>query len=153
MKTLSIKLISLFLLIFFVTQFSLLQAEDSEAKKADIKKLLQLTKSGELGIQAMNQMIGTFKTTMPSVPEKFWEDFMKEIKADDLVNLIVPIYEKHFTHDDIKGLIAFYETPVGQKFIQTQPAIAQESMEAGQKWGQELGMKVAQKLKEGGYTK
>lgn len=153
MNHLPIKLVFLFLLVFLVTQSSLLRADDSEVKKADIKKLLQLTKSGELGIQAMTQMIGTFKTTMPSVPTKFWEDFMKEIKADDLVNLIVPIYDKHFNHDDIKGLITFYETPMGQKFIQTQPAIAQESMEAGQKWGQELGMKVAQKLKEGGYTK
>ena len=83
--------------------------------------------------------------------EKFWDDFAKEIKAEDLVNLIIPIYDKYYTEDDIDQLISFYNTPTGKKMIETLPIVTQESMTAGQAWGKLIGEKVIQQLTEKGY--
>ena len=78
-------------------------------KQKDIRKLLKITGSGELGTQVMGQMIGNMKKAMPQVPEKFWADFMKEVHTDELVDMIVPVYDRNLTQDDVTELIHFYE--------------------------------------------
>ena len=120
-------------------------AEETQKQK-DIRKLLKITGSGELGTQVMGQMIGSMKKTMPQVPEKFWGDFMKEVHTEELVDLIVPVYDRNLTHDDVKELIRFYESPTGKKFVSVLPKITQESMVVGEKWGRELATKVMVKL-------
>lgn len=122
-----------------------------EQKQANIRKLLEITGSGKLGIQVMKQMIDSYRTSMPKVPQKFWDDFMKEADPQQLVELIVPIYDKYLTDEDVKNLIQFYQSPLGKKVIQVLPQITQQSMQAGQKWGAEIGQKVADKLKAEGY--
>lgn len=126
------------------------QGDDAAAKEKDIRKLLDLTGSGKIGVQVMEGMIANFKTSNPNVPDTFWDEFKKEASPQSLVDMIVPIYDKHFTHDDIKGLIAFYEGDLGKKITATMPQITQESMAVGQKWGMELGLKIQNKLKEQG---
>ncbi len=44
----------------------------------------------------------------------------------DLVELLVPIYDKHYSLDDINALIAFYQTPTGRKTLEVQPLISTE---------------------------
>lgn len=122
----------------------------SAEKEKDIRKLLDLTGSGKIGVQVMEGMIANFKMSNPNVPDTFWDEFKKEASPQSLVDMIVPIYDKHFTHDDIKGLIAFYEGDLGKKITATMPQITQESMAVGQKWGMELGLKIQNKLKEQG---
>jgi hypothetical protein len=124
---------------------------ESSAKQNDIRSLLNLTGASERGMQVMNHMVAIYKQSNPGVAHKFWDEFMAEIDSNELVEMIVPIYDKYLTHDDIKGLIEFFETPVGRKFIQVQPKIMQESMIVGQQWGQQIGQKVTRKLKEQGY--
>ncbi len=117
-------------------------------KKDDIRKLLRLTGSGDLGKQVATQLLGTFKAQNPKVPQKFWDDFAKEIKAEDLIEMVVPIYDKHLSHEDIKVVIAFYETPTGKRFVKSLPQLTQESMAAGQKWGMALAQKVVDRLQK-----
>lgn len=112
-------------------------------KNKDIRRLLSITNSEKLGVQIMDAMIDQLEGLAPS---DFWDEFQKEADPQGLIDLIVPIYDKHLSHEDIKGLIAFYEGPLGQKFTQIMPQIADESMAVGQKWGMELGMKIEDKL-------
>ncbi len=121
------------------------------AKKQDIRTLLDMVGSAKMALESIDQMMGTFKTTMPQVPTEFWDNFRGKVKGEDLVDLIVPIYNKHFTYDEIQGLIQFYKTPIGQKFIETLPAISQESSEAGRQWGEKIGLEVIKELEEKGY--
>ncbi len=120
-------------------------------KQKDIEKILTLTGSAQMAVQVIEQMVGAFKQTMPNAPAKFWDDFMKEVDPNDLVKLMVPVYDKHFTHDDIKQLIKFYESPIGKKFLEKTPMITQESMTAGQQWGQQLAARVPEKLQAEGH--
>jgi uncharacterized protein len=88
--------------------------QESKIQK-DIKILLEMTGSAKLGVQVANQMITSFKTTYPDIPDKFWSDFMEELEAEDLNSIIIPIYEKYYNHKDIKKLIKFYKSPIGKK--------------------------------------
>jgi hypothetical protein len=125
---------------------ALAQSTADSAKQADIQKLMNLTGAGNLGMQAMDQMIASMKGAMANVPEKFWVEFRKEINSDELVNQIIPIYDKHLTHAELKELIKFYETPVGKKMIAVMTAITAESMQAGQHWGVEVARRAKAKL-------
>ncbi|HET6251639.1 MAG TPA: DUF2059 domain-containing protein [Tepidisphaeraceae bacterium] len=122
-------------------------------KEKDIRKLLDLSGAAQMGPQMMDAVVGQMKKIYPQVPLEFWNEFAKEADYEGLLKLIVPVYEKHFTDEEILELIKFYESPIGKKLAHEQPLMMQESMQAGQKWGQELGMKIARKMQEKGYLK
>ena len=123
----------------------------TDSKIENIKILLELTGAGKMGVQAADNMLTSFKTSYKEVPEQFWIDFKKELNPATLVNLMIPIYDKYYTEDDIKQLTDFYQTPIGKKVIFNTPFIMQESMQAGQSWGQKIGEKVIENLKVKGY--
>lgn len=126
-------------------------AQTDAAKTADIVKLLELTNSADLGQQVLTGMIANLKTNLPDVPEAFWQELQAEINPDALQELIIPIYDRHFTHEDIKGLIAFYETPLGQRVVRKLPVVTQESMQVGATWGESIAQKAVTRLQERGY--
>ncbi|MGH8403520.1 MAG: DUF2059 domain-containing protein, partial [Gammaproteobacteria bacterium] len=55
--------------------------------------------------------------------------------TDQLVQMLVPIYAKYYSDEDVRQMIAFYKTPLGQKIIRNNSAIAQASMQDGEQWG------------------
>jgi hypothetical protein len=142
------------LLLAFVTTFSF--GQDNNSYKTSLTKLIHVSGSEAAYKGALNQMISMFKQQQSNVPKAFWDEFTAEVNKDainQLVNLILPIYQKHLTEADLLGVIAFYETPAGKKFAEKTPLITQESMVAGQEWGKQVGQKVVDKLKEKGYLK
>lgn len=144
---------TLIVLLTFITTFSF--GQDSNYKQS-LKKLMQISGSEVTYKGAVNQMVSMFKQQQSNVPQEFWDEFSIEVNKDalnQLLNLILPIYQKHLTEEDLLGVIAFYETPVGKKFAEKSPLISQESMLAGQEWGKEIGQKVVEKLKAKGYMK
>lgn len=137
------------LVIFFIVSTFTSFSQDS-TKIKNIKTLLELTGSAKLGIQMMNNIIESYKRTYPDLQSAttFWADFQKEMSIEDLISRMIPVYEKYYTDEDIKKLIAFYQSPVGKKVIATMPEVMQESMQIGQSWGKEISDKIANKIKE-----
>jgi uncharacterized protein len=125
----------------------------SNTKTEKIRKLLEVTGSGKLGIQVINNIVDMYKQSYSEVQQTFWEEFRKEANTDDLVNLIIPIYEKFYTEEEITQLIAFYESPLGKKVVQTLPGIMQESMKVGEAWGKQISERIAKKLIAEGFMK
>jgi uncharacterized protein len=121
-------------------------------KEKDIRTLLDLSGAAKLGMQVIDQMITQMRQIHPDVPPDFWDAFKKEANAEDFTNLVVPIYAKHFSDDEVKELIKFYKSPIGQKLVREQPQMMRESMIVGQQWGFQLGQKIARRLKEKGYV-
>jgi uncharacterized protein len=115
------------------------------ASVASVKELMDKTGTGEMAVQAMNQMLPMIKKMVPDAPEAFWAEFQKELNPNELVEMIIPIYQKHFSQEDIDAVNAFYETKAGKNFIQSQPLIMQESMIVGQAWSQGIVQKVMMK--------
>ncbi len=61
---------------------------------------------------------------------------------------IVLIYARNFTPEEMHQMTAFYRTPVGQKLLEKLPTVTQESMRAGQAWGQRIGAEVQNRMIE-----
>ncbi len=123
------------------------QAVSPEKEKA-IRQLLAVTGTSKLMTQQVNQMIASLHGSIPGAPPEFWTKFRERIHADDLITLLIPVYDKYYTLDDINGLLAFYQTPLGQKVVATLPQISRESMIIGQAWGRKQAQAVIQELQQ-----
>jgi uncharacterized protein len=95
----------------------------------------------------LKQMFSSFSRMDSKVPKEFWEDAMKEFNTHDLVDKIVPVYQKYLTEEDIQKAITFYKSEAGSKFIKHQPQMYQEGAIIGRQWGKEIGTKVLAKYK------
>lgn len=127
--------------------------EQQSEKRAEIRKLIELTGAANVSGDALKQIIAPIRQTFPQVPDKFWEEFTKEIDPQELVDLIVPIYDQYYTIDDIHALTQFYQSPVGQKTIKVLPQLSAQAIDAGQRWGQTVAERAMRKLKQQGYDK
>ncbi len=61
----------------------------------------------------------------------------QRVKIDEIINRLLPIYDRHFSSDDLKAFIAFYESDEGQKLIKTIPLLMKESVQESIKYMQE----------------
>lgn len=136
--------------IIFLVCFGNVQSQNQDTMELRIIHLLDISGSKEAFDVAINQMIDLQKNTYEdTLSEEFFEAFRKEaikIGREDLYKLIVPIYEKHFTLEEINGIIKFHESEVGKKMVSKMPMILAESMQQGAIWGEELGEKIVNKI-------
>jgi uncharacterized protein len=118
------------------------------ATEKTIRLLLETTGSGTLGKQMIQQLLPAMKIMAPNATEEFWVEFMKEVNPDDIIALSVPVYQKHFSEEDLLETIAFYKTPAGQRLIAKLPTVVQESTLVGQQWGQELAKRTIERAQK-----
>jgi hypothetical protein len=71
-----------------------------------------------------------------------------EARSEAFAEGVVVIYARNFTADELREVTAFYRGPVGQKFLEKMPVIAQESVAMGQKFGQEIGAELRNRMIE-----
>lgn len=125
------------------------------AKDADIRKLLEVTGALKIGNMmtesVVKQMSESFAQSRPDFPAALVDSLAMDVSRifsqgisvkGGLMDQMVPLYHRQFTHEEIKGLLAFYQSPLGKKVAQTLPALTQESMKLGQEWGEALGPKI-----------
>jgi len=132
---------------------SLAYSQVTREKEQEIRKLLEITGSTKTMPEMVDRMIAEFRKALPNVPSEFWDDFRKEIKIDEFVGLMVPVYDKHLSLEDIKAANAFFATPAGKRFAEKMPVMSAEGFEVGSKWGEAKGRLVVERLKEKGLDK
>lgn len=114
---------------------------DAEKEK-EIRQLIALSGGDKIGTQMMDQMIPAMRKMLPQVPAEFWQEFRRKAKVSQLVDRLLPIYDKYYSREDVKGLIQFYQTPLGQKVIAVAPAVSKESYAVGSAWGEQMAREV-----------
>ena len=134
----------------FVVAFagSMAAQEPAASKDQRVRELLVLMRAGDMGVQMVDQMIDTMKGIAPDAPAEFWTSFRQKVKSEDLVDMLIPVYAKHLELADAEEMIRFYRTPAGQRFLEKQPLIMQESMAVGQKWGEKLSMQIIEEMQK-----
>lgn len=133
-------------------------AAAAEEKRQNIKRLLQLTKAGEVGVQflqltlpQMRNLYGAVLEGLPAVKREravkiMEEELFRVFTAERMVEELVPIYDRHFTGEEIKDLIAFYESAAGKKFVAVQPQIITEANAVGQTLALEAVQAIQRKM-------
>lgn len=68
-------------------------------------------------------------------------------KNDDLINEVAKTYASKFTEQELKELLAFYQSPLGRKVVQQEPASLDESMKVAQTWSQNVSDEVFSRMR------
>jgi hypothetical protein len=123
----------------------------SQTKRQDIIKFLEVSSMKLQAAQMFDLMLPDLKLMAPDAPLTFWTMFKSKLDIDSFVNLFIPVYDKHFSHDDIKKLIQFYESPIGKKLLDVTPLLTQESYRIGEEWGEKLALDILNELQRQGY--
>jgi hypothetical protein len=141
-------------------------AQQLPADAATREQLMELFDVLEL-TQQMNSVMETMEKTMQqTAPTANLSDqqkadldklnkelYVKIMNSDLLSNLVeamIPAYQRRFTHADVDAIINFYSSPVGQKLLHEQPQIMQEVMSKVMSATQQQMQTV---LKDMNYTK
>lgn len=145
------------LVLLFSFSLPVKSEELSPEKRADIERLLDMTGAMALSTQMASavtaQLFQVIKKARPDIPAKVLDALPAEVQATFAANMdsfkeaIIPIYHKHFSASEIKEIIQFYSTDLGKKTIRLMPVLMQESMLAGQRWGQSLGPEIDRRVK------
>jgi uncharacterized protein len=124
------------------------------AKEADIRKLMELTGAAMLAKQTMDRMVDGLRPLMISalppgeyrgkLVDLFVAKFLSRADPKQVLDIAVPIYDKYFSQEEVKGLIQFYQTPLGQKAVSALPKLVAELGDAGRQWGRQLGQEAMQ---------
>jgi uncharacterized protein len=126
-------------------------------KEARIRELMDLTGAKNLGQQlieaGMEQFRSTVQDSQPDNPrakqfvDAFVARFQKHFDTNSLTERIIPIYDKYLTNEDLKGLIDYYRSPLGQRMLKSLPELTRESQAAGFAMGQKAAQETMEELK------
>ncbi|BDG02103.1 DUF2059 domain-containing protein [Anaeromyxobacter oryzae] len=65
-------------------------------------------------------------STQPELFEKLMKQIMSIYSYQEIVDLQASVLAKHYTEAELRELLAFYKTPIGQKTIRVMPDVAQD---------------------------
>jgi hypothetical protein len=109
-------------------------------KEADIRSLMELVGARDLVQDGESFAVEQSREKLvASVPNNekgqafvnaFVASYEKRFDADQVTNQLVTVYDKHFSDDEIKGLLQFYGSPLGQKVAAEMPKIGRETQAA-----------------------
>lgn len=121
----------------FIAATLLLSVQLASAQSADFKKdaIETIKISGAAaGITAVLEPI------MEQMPEEKRADFKKEFEAalPSLYENMADTMMKYYSHDDIKKMLEFYNSPLGLKMQKNAQQITKDQMKAGEEWGMQL---------------
>ena len=118
-------------------------------KEADIRHLMDVTGASSMAIQVMGNMEKSIRPLMTNalppgeyrdqLVELFFQKYHQKRDPNHIVDLAVPVYDKYYSDDEIKGLIQFYSTPLGTKALTVMPQLMSELQNAGSDYGKDLG--------------
>lgn len=115
------------------------------ATREDIEHYLNVIHSQQMAQQMVAAMAGPmhkmvhdqYLKNQDKLPADFEQREMKvldemfqNMPLDEMMQAMIPVYQKHFTKGDVDALIAFYSSPTGQKMLHELPSIMSEAMES-----------------------
>lgn len=71
------------------------------------------------------------KLVSPALTSDLKQFFYEQFNSDEMMVRLATIYQQYFTIEEMMSLINFYNTPLGQKIIQSNQAIALQSEQMG----------------------
>jgi uncharacterized protein len=138
-------LISLTVCAAFAASVMAQDAPSAPATKEDVERYLTTINSRDM----LNQMMAAMAKPMhqmvheqylkdkDKLPADFEErtnksmdEMFKNFPWDEMMQAMVPVYQKHLTKGDVDALVAFYSSPTGAKMLREMPAIMGEAMQS-----------------------
>jgi hypothetical protein len=118
---------------------------------AAAKEMMQVAKVERQLDQVMplllDQLRESFRLLVPdqrAVIDNVFEQLQAKFatRRSELIEEVAGIYAQRLDAQDMKAITEFFKSPAGTRFLEAQPQILQESIAAGQRWGQKIGREI-----------
>lgn len=86
------------------------------------------------------------KTNLQATLTKLEPEFAK--KGDEMTDVAAKIYARRMSQAELDQAAAFFDSPVGKKYVEVQPAMLDEVVVAMQTWTQTLSSYMMQRVHE-----
>jgi len=96
-------------------------ADIPPAKAELIRKLMEYN-GAKLSIEKV------FNELIRKAPPDKVTQYQLLFRVDEMLNLVIPVYDKYYTEPELQEMIAFYSSSTGQKLIEITPITIQESL-------------------------
>jgi hypothetical protein len=145
------KVLATSVLCLFVLPLALAQAQADAASKQDVEDLLQVTGAKQniqsmwnsMAKQAASSAADAYQRKHPNASPlqvrkaaelagNSVQQAMQVLSIDEMLQAMVPVYQRHLTHSDVRAIIEFYSSPTGQKLIKETPMMMAEGMQSVQ---------------------
>lgn len=120
----------------------------ADEKDAEIRKFIEVTDmvdmTDEVVTLVVNQMVTNLQSLNQEVPEFYFTIIREEVpkvineNVESYIEAVIPIIKKNFTKDEIKGLVEFYQSPLGKKLLEKQPVFTAEIVQEAMTWSKDL---------------
>ena len=127
-------------------------------KETDIRSLMELVGARDamqdFATHGADQLRENLLASVPSndrgqqFVNAFTDDYKAKFNADEATAQLVTIYDQHFTQDEIKGLLQFYGSPLGQKFAAEMPKINGEMQASNRAFSTRIAKEVLRDLRK-----
>lgn len=121
-------------------------------KKENIRKLIKISGNADSILQYLakpydNRMALIIQRLRPDLPKTTVKKLRQELCAEierniqdpgGLLDYIISIYNSHFTHQEIRDWLLFYESPLGKKINATMPSVMEDSNLAYKQWSRKI---------------
>lgn len=102
-------------------------------KKVLILKFIDVFGTRQALSNNFESMIKQIEKEKPDEAQKI----RQRVKVDEIIDRLLPVYDRNFTSDDLKAFIAFYGSDAGLKLKSTMPQLMKESVQESIKYMEE----------------
>lgn len=141
------KIISTLVLILIISSTAFCQTDKEYSKT--LYEYFEVSGNKATADVALEQMIDIFKPQYPNIKENEWEKIYQDVVQESMnrfIEMNIPIYQKFLSKSDLEDIIKFYQTPIGQKFSQSNALITKELMTISQQWGMDLSKQLIEAI-------
>lgn len=117
-------------------------------KLADIRKLLEVTGGNKMADDMFDQLAESLKSSGNGPSEKLLQEFRKEFDINQINDIAIAAYDKYLAAEDIKAILAFYESPAGKRMVEAMPNIMGDMIAQTSKISQEIGDRVMKRMRD-----
>lgn len=125
-------------------------------KERDIQHLMTLLDIASMPEQmadiAITNALVIERKRFPDMPKEVEDTISRVIKnqvlkyGPELFQSLTPLYDKYYTHSEIKELIKFFGSPVGRKYSAVYMPMMNDSIPVAQAWGNKFGPRTAKEV-------
>lgn len=135
--------LALCVVLFSLASWAQTPAVQDHASREDVVKLMDVMRCRDMVKSTMDAMMAQMLPAMhqkmkqkePDMSEaeladfdKIMADYLNQMPFDAMFDAMIPAYEKNLTSKEVKAMIDFYSSPVGQSVLGKMPAVSGDAM-------------------------
>ena len=130
-KTIFRVAVCIIILLTFILPVSAQQPDKTNEYEVSLKKLMEVTGASASIDEVLSYTLSVAKMNASEEDADYWDTFTKSWreKIEKMVlEIYLPVYKKHLALDDLKGVISFFESPLGERYKESAMGIMREAM-------------------------